>query len=47
MAKKAAIEQEMIEISSNNIALEVQKERQAKQRNDVKQFWQSQVQETA
>lgn len=46
MARRSKIEQEKLEINSNQAALAVNKERQAKERNDVKQFWQSQLQET-
>ena len=39
MIKKANLDQELIEIDSNQAAIEVQKERQAKVRSEVKQFW--------
>ena len=46
MIKQVNLDQELIEINTNLTALEIQKERQAKARSDVKQFWRNQIDET-
>lgn len=43
MQKRSKLDEEQIEINSNQAAVAVHKEKQAKARNDVKEFWHSQL----
>ena len=38
--KKSKLDEELVDLSSNNVALQIHKEKQAKARNEAKQFWQ-------
>ena len=47
LGKKSKIDEEIIEQSTNNAALEIHREKQAKARQEAQQFWQQQLQATA
>lgn len=45
--RKSKIDEEITEQNTNNVALEIHREKQAKARKEAQQFWQQQLQATA